>query len=148
MLEYQNQHSRQTLKQALEEYREVNKEILSYDNQRESEFFFIPHDVCHVIFGCDTNLEDEAITDAWTIFGTNISMKQFREFTKLESHQEIMQKIGTWGAINTFIKSIPRIVKVIFSSLRLKKKWKWEEYNLYMDDELSELRAEFNIKLV
>lgn len=53
-LKYQDQNSQQTLKEALDEYKEANKEILNYDNQRESEFFFIPHDVCHVLFGCNT----------------------------------------------------------------------------------------------
>jgi len=147
-LKYQNQLSEQTLEQGLVEYWKVNDCILNYKNTEESKFFFIPHDVCHVIFGCSTSLKDEAITDAWTLFGTDVSLAKFIEFNKLESHKEIIKKVGTIGVIKTFFISIPRMLKVVLLSFKMKKKWKWEEYEKYMDWKLSKLRTEFNIKIV
>ena len=87
-LKYQNPLSEQTLEEGLEEYRKGNESILNYKNTEDSKFFFIPHDVCHVIFGCNTSLKDEAITDTWTLFGTDVGLTKFIEFNKLESHKE------------------------------------------------------------
>ena len=36
-LKYQEQISEQTLREALDEYKEANSEILNYDNRQESE---------------------------------------------------------------------------------------------------------------
>lgn len=147
-LQYQNPHSTQTLREALEEYRSYNKEILNYKNEDESNFFFVSHDVCHVLFGCNTNLEDEAITDTWTIFGSDVSLKKFYRFTKLEGHQEIIKEVGLLGVIKTFFRSIPRIIKVIFRSRKMKTKWKWDKYEVYMEDKLFEIRKNFKIEIV
>ena len=147
-LHYQDSDSNQTLREALEEYRSNNSEVLNDSSTKESEFFFIPHDVCHVLFGCSTSLEDEVVTDSWTIFGTDVSLSKFYQFVRLEGHREIIREIGLLTVVKTFIKAVPRIVKVIYFSRRMTAKWEWDDFDKHLGSELVDIRREFNITLV
>ncbi|NNE99747.1 MAG: hypothetical protein HKN25_12070 [Pyrinomonadaceae bacterium] len=147
-LQYQFQNSKQTLGVALEEYKNHNERILDSGSEKESDFFFKPHDACHIIFGCSNNLEDEAITDVWTIFGTDVSLKKFYRFTQAEGHKEIIRTIGLRTAIKTTIKSVPRILRVVLASQQMRAKWEWDKYENYLDQRLFKIRQTFNIRIV
>jgi hypothetical protein len=62
----QNQDSDKTFTEALAEYYAVNsgKVFRPKDLSEESAELFLSHDICHVIFGLDTTLADEAMVDA------------------------------------------------------------------------------------
>ena len=61
---YQQQNSSQTLQEALDEYYSSFQELITEKNAdpRVAELFQI-HDVTHVVFGCDTSIKEETLTD-------------------------------------------------------------------------------------
>ena len=62
---YQAQDSHQTLLEALDEYyaRNLGRVRRPSELAPESAALFRSHDLCHVIFGLDTTLADEAMAD-------------------------------------------------------------------------------------
>lgn len=85
------------------------------------------------------------MADAWTLFGTTVTLKRFFGFMKIEEHQGIINKIGWFVIVRTFIHSIPLIVRIISRSLRMKKAWPWDDYSNYLDITLHDIRDEFGI---
>ena len=149
MLEYQKQDSTQTLAEGLAEYRAANPGL---DAAREpggsGAEFFRCHDTAHVVFGCSTSLVAEALADAWTLFGTTVTIRQFLGFLRIEEHQGIIEKVGWWGVLSTFVRSVPLVIIVGWRGLRMTSKWPWATFNSYLNCPLAEIRRQFNIKVV
>ena len=62
---YQEQRCSLTLGAALEEYFRGHPGLLrEQEMDPESAALFRSHDVCHVVFGLDTRLQDEVLADA------------------------------------------------------------------------------------
>ena len=144
---YQATEAEITLEQGIVEYRELNPEL---DDSRkatpEGAEFFRCHDVVHVIFGCDTSLLNEAMADAWTLFGTTVTLRQFLGFMKVEEHQSIMETIGWPAVILTFFKAIPAILLIALRSTTMTKRWPWDSFSSYLQMPLGEIRREFHIR--
>ncbi|HLK26181.1 MAG TPA: hypothetical protein VKT30_16110, partial [Caulobacteraceae bacterium] len=66
---YQAQDSQQTLAEGLAEYYAANGARVAAPASlpAESRALFRNHDVCHVVFGLDTTLEDEGMADVRTL---------------------------------------------------------------------------------
>ena len=149
MLKYQEQASAQTLAEALAEYRAANPRLDEARNPLGAAAeFFRCHDTAHVVFGCSTSLAGEALADAWTLFGTTVTVRQFLGFLKIEEHQDIMAKVGWWRALITFLRSVPLFLQVALRGLRMTSKWPWSDFDSYRDDSLAEIRRQFNIRVV
>ena len=144
---YQSASSSQTLREGLVEYEQLNPNL---NDARvatpEGADFFHCHDAAHVVFGCDTSLLNEAMADAWTLFGTTITLKSFFGFMKIEEHQEILDKLGWFAVIRTFIRSVPLILRIIYRSMKMNKAWPWDDYPTYLDVPLRDIRDEFGIR--
>ncbi len=149
MLKYQEQASSQTLTEALSEYRAANPGL---DEARgpggAGAEFFRCHDTAHVVFGCSTSLVGEALADAWTLFGTTVTVGQFLGFLKIEEHQGIIAKVGWWGVLATFVRSAPLFILVAWRGLRMTSKWPWSRFDSYLDRSLVEIRRRFNVHVV
>jgi hypothetical protein len=67
-----------TLQQALDKYYAKNPDFYQPNQlDDDSRRVFFAHDVCHIIFGCDTSLVGEAKVEQWTIHSTNFSFKEY-----------------------------------------------------------------------
>ena len=149
MLSYQLQDSSLTLAEGLAEYRSANPGLeLARDPAGQGAEFFRCHDTAHVVFGCSTSLLDEAAADAWTVFGTTVTLRQFLGFLRIEEHQNIIDKVGRWGAVATFLRAFPRIALVAWRSSRMRRKWPWASFEGYLDRRLAEIRREFGIRVL
>ncbi len=96
--EYKVQSSRLTLADALVEYRRTHPEFGEQARAGSAAAaFFEGHDVCHVVFGCGTTPDEEVLADAWTLFGTDVSLSQFVGFLRLPEHTDIVRQVGVAG---------------------------------------------------
>ncbi|MBN4061741.1 hypothetical protein JYU20_00910 [Bacteroidales bacterium AH-315-I05] len=146
---YKYQNASITLKEGLEEYQSMHSGLLQEEEMKgDAAEFFHSHDICHVVFGCDTTLGNEAMVETWSYFGTTVKLKELMVYIDTKEHKEIMRKVGITGTIWTFIKAFPNIIKVIARTRKMKKKWPWSDNEHYLNVSLKEIRDDFNIKTI
>ena len=136
-----------TLAEGYAAYRAANPNLLDGIDP-EGRSFFRSHDLVHVIFGCSTDLLNEAMADSWTLFGTTVGFSQFLAFLKLEDHKQLIREVGLPKAIVTFLRAIPLMVRIFFRSRRMNQKWPWRGYDAYLDILLKAIRNEFGIQVL
>ena len=145
--EYQDPESELTLEEGLIEYRTLNPDL---DDSRkatpEGVDFFRCHDATHVVFACSTSLLNEALADAWTLFGTSVSLRQFLGFMKIEEHKKVIAKVGWPAVIVTFVRALPYMFLVVLRSTTMTKRWPWDAFSVYLRVPLKEIRREFHIR--
>lgn len=145
---YQEQGSSQTLREGLAEYRQANAAIIEDGDSEEGASLFRSHDVCHVIFGCNTSLAQEAAVDLWTIFGVDIRLRDYLAYLKLPEVQDILRAVGYGRTLRESVKALPALARVIRNARRMHKKWPWIDHEPYLDRSLASLRDEFGIRVV
>ena len=149
LLSYQEQNSTMSLQTGLEEYRSSCTGLLDeHEISPQATIFFHAHDLCHVIFGCDTSVPHEAMADTWSLFGTSVDFREYLDYLKLPQANEIFQQIGYMRTAWETICVSPRLVKVIVRARRMTKPWPFRDNDQYRDVPLGEIRDAFNIRLV
>ena len=151
MLGYQHQDSSQTLREGLAEYYGANPGIVTRpaDLPAESVALFRSHDMCHVIFGLDTSLGDEALADARTLFSCDVGVRDYaRYMTTDKAAKAVFKELGYGKAVAITLKSLPRIVRAALAAFGMRKRWPWNPPNGYLDRPLGELRREFGIRVL
>ena len=151
MLGYQEQDSSQTLREGLAEYYRANPGIVTRpaDLPAESVALFRSHDMCHVIFGLNTSLADEALADARTLFSCDVGVRHYaRYMTTDNAAKEVFKELGYTKALVVTLKSLPRIVRAAFAAFGMRKRWPWNPPDAYLDRPLGELRREFGIRVL
>ena len=147
LAKYQDVESELTLEQGLSEYRALNPDLEDARKMTlQGTAFFECHDVAHVVFACDTSLLNEAMADAWTLFGTSVSLRQFLDFMKIEEHKNIIAKLGWPTVIATFVKALPYVFLIALRSATMTRRWPWESFSAYLSVPLAEIRREFHIR--
>lgn len=148
---YQEQESKQTLADALTEYYAVNRARVSPPETLppESRALFRNHDVCHVIFGLDTTLQDEGIADVRTLLSCDVGWRRYaRYMTSDPEAKAIFKELGYARAALVTLSVVPRLTRAIVEAMRMTRKWPWETPVEYFERPLSELRREYGIRLV
>lgn len=149
MNEYCEQHSQQTLAEGLAEYYATMPNLLPPEQlSPESQELFIPHDACHVVFGCDTSIHDEALVDTWTMFGSDVGIKRYLAYLKNPDAKQIFDDTGWWTMLKLSLSALPDLVRVIWRSRRMLSRWPWEHHTLYMHRRLDDIRKEFGIRVI
>jgi hypothetical protein len=143
---YLQQDCSLTLREGLREYYAANPTLVDPEQASdEGAKFFRRHDACHVIFGTTTGLVDEALTDAWTLLGSDVTLKQYAEFAKLNEAREVLQEIGVSGFAKASLFGLPHVPTVWRRARRMQKKWPWAGVDALLERPLAELRREFGI---
>ncbi len=138
-----------TLQEGLNKFREKHVKYFSdRPMSAEAQRFLLSHDIAHVLFGCDTSIYGEGIVKIWTTFGTNLGfwkvIKGYREvnaFSLLKAYSlsHIAKNIGR------FLLMIPKTIR---RSRQMTKPWTWSNHQPYLNKAISEIRKEFNIKVI
>jgi hypothetical protein len=147
-LGYQQQDSTQTLAQGLEEYYAANQGVVvrPRDLPPESSRLFRNHDMCHVIFGLDTTLDDEAMADARTMFSCDVGLRRYAAYLAHDKQAKaIFKELGYAKAVWVSVRAVPRIVRALIEAQRMNKPWPWQPPESYQTRSLGELREEFGI---
>ena len=148
-LQYQEQDSPQTVRQGLAEYYTQMDDLFDPEAlDGESRELFQRHDVAHVVFGCDVSVRQEARTDAWTIFGTDLSMRRFLGYVRLPESRQIIRDLGFWRTVKISLAAIPDFFAIIRRTRRMHKKWPWDDHEGYLDRPLHAVRKEFGIAVM
>jgi hypothetical protein len=148
---YQRQDSLQTLSEGLEEYYAANlgKVVRPRDLPSESVKLFLSHDMCHVVFGLNTALDDEAIADVRTLLSCDVGVRRYAAYLATDKQaQALFKELGYLRSIWVTICAAPRICRAAAEAFRMKKRWPWTPPESFQERRLAELRQEFGIRLV
>jgi hypothetical protein len=148
-LEYARQDSSQTLREGLAEYRAGNPDLLEPGGMTpEAAALFRQHDAAHVVFGCDTTVRGETLIDTWTIFASTLGLRGYAAYFELPQVNQIFSDMGYGRIALAVLRCLPDVVRVIWRSHRVSRKWPWREHERYLDRPLREIRAEFHVRVV
>jgi len=148
---YQQQDSTQTLTQGLEEYYAANvgKVVRPSDLPSESFALFRSHDMCHVIFGLDTTLDDEALADTRTLFSCDVGFRRYTAYlTQDKQAKALFEELGYLKSAWITLLAVPRICRAAVEAWRMKKRWPWVPPESYLARSLADLRREFGIRVI
>ncbi len=148
-LKYLEEGSTQSLREGIAEYYAHNSALL--DPSRlpgDAAELFRQHDAGHVIFGCDTSLRGETLIDTWTVFATTAGLRGYLKYFKYPQVNQIFAETGYWRIVLEFVRCLRDVLRVLVRSRRISAKWPWQHYRRYLDRPLSDIRREFNIRVV
>jgi hypothetical protein len=151
LLRYQRQDSSQTLADGLEEYYAANlgKVVRPRDLPPESIALFRSHDICHVVFGLNTTLDDEALADVRTLLSCDVGVRRYAIYLATDKQaRALFKELGYLKSIWVTILAVPRICRAAAEAFRMKKRWPWAPPESFQDRALVDLRQEFGIRLV
>ncbi|MGH6845554.1 MAG: hypothetical protein ACRECU_12735 [Methylocella sp.] len=140
-----------TLAEALAEYYAANtaRVLRPSDLSQASAELFRSHDMCHVIFGLDTTLADEALADTRTLLSCDVGVRKYvRNLTTNPEAKAIFKEVGYLKAIWITILAVPRILRAIREAWKMPKKWPWTAPPAFHNRTLSDLRLEFGIIVI
>jgi hypothetical protein len=136
-----------TLADGMAEFAAAHPELL-VPADRELAEFVRAHDACHVLFGLTTALDDEALADTWTLAGTTMTLRRYMAYLRHEPIQQIVADAGAWPLALGVLRSLPRIVRVLWRARRMPHKWPFDDYAAHLHTPLAELRRRYGIRVV
>ena len=137
-----------TLGSAIQELRALEQEG-DMTNKLPSEVrqIFEQHDAVHVLFNCGTSLEDEIAAHIWMIFATTANIGEMHPTVATQQHRNVLSGIGHFKLLSAWFACLPRIIGIIFKSLRMKKRLAVEELFQLKEQSILEIRREHGIVL-
>jgi hypothetical protein len=150
-LAYQSQDCPMTLAQGLAEYYRANAGLVLRPGElsAESREVFRCHDMCHVIFGLGTTLDDEALADTRTLFSSDVGFRRYSKYLSTTPEAKaLFKELGYGRAVWVTLLAIPRIFAAWRESWRMETKWPWRPPEDYLDRPLAELRRTFGIRVL
>ena len=71
--------------------------------------YFVAHDICHVIFGLDTTLDDEALADTRTLFSCDVGFRRYTAYlTEDKQAKALFKELGYLKSIWVTVLAVPR----------------------------------------
>jgi ubiquinone biosynthesis protein Coq4 len=147
---YLVQDSNISLKEALDRYYAQNPGFYQPSQlDDDSRKVFFAHDVCHIIFGCDTSLVGEAKVEQWTIHSTNFNFQEYVDMVlSTEATRQAVSEVSVIQMTVQGIINIPTLVRTYLRAKKVKPKWDFYNYSIYLDRRIADIRKEFNIKII
>ncbi len=147
---YQQPDSTLTLREGLREYFDSNPNLLDPDEPEqagspEAAELFKHHDVVHIVFGTNTDVGQEAMTDTWAMAATDVGWRTYMGYLRQPEAMAIFNSIGWARAMWESFKAIPAVLGVLRRARRMSKRWPWKHHDQYLDVPLRDIRQEFNI---
>ncbi len=91
-------------------------------------------------------MPDEAVVKLASLFGTTAGTQVLRGYTHHET-LDIYSKLLLGSTLLALITAPYLIVRTVWRYLRQARRWPWLEYEQHMDKPLTEIRAEFGIRV-
>jgi hypothetical protein len=111
----------------------------------EIEQAFEQHDAIHILFNCGTSIQDEIDVHLWMIFATTANISAMHRAVANQEHRNVLSGIGHLKLLSIWFTSLPRIVGIIFKSLRMKRKLAVEELSQLKQQSIVDIRREYGI---
>ncbi len=148
VLAYMKQDSPLTLAEGLQEYYAGNagKVLCPQRLPPDSAALFRGHDICHVIFGLDTTLQDEAMADVRTILSCDVGLRRYLAYLLRDRQaKNLFKEIGVLRSVWVTVLAVPRICCAAKQAWHIKERWPWVPPDSYLNRSLADLRREFGI---
>ncbi len=137
-----------TLKEGLEKFnRENNTYFSNYEKSKEGIDFLECHDICHVLFNCNTSLYGEGTVKIWITFGTTLSFKEVTNGYRNAKAFHLARSYSFGHVIKNIFRLVISIPTTIIRARQMSKPWPFREYHSYMNMPLDKIRKEFNIRV-
>ena len=137
-----------TLQQGLSEYYGARDDLFTGRGaSKQAREFFRCHDAAHVVFGCGTNLPQEANVKVWSLFGTTAGLGLLRDY-RLPEAQEIYHTLRWNDIARTSAFSLIYVPIVLKRCLQMHRRWPWTRFHAYLSEPLVEIRQEFGIRVL
>lgn len=147
MRDYEIQESSQTLAEGIAEYYAANPGLADARSMTpEARSFFRSHDVAHVVFGCNTDLDDEAVVKLSSIFGTSAGIGVLNGY-RLHESVEIYKRLPPGAVLKSIARSIVIVPRTILRCLRQRSRWPWTGFERHLETPLCEIRKQFGIRV-
>lgn len=108
--------------------------------------FFRCHDAAHVVFGCGTDLDDEAVVKLASMFGTTAGVGVLEGY-RLHESIDIYRKLRLRDMLRTILHATWLVPRTSVRCLRQRRRWPWSAFDAYARVPLRDLRAEFGIRV-
>jgi hypothetical protein len=105
------------------------------------------HDAVHIVFNLGTSIQDEIAAHVWMVFATTANISEMHRTVATQEHRSVLSDIGHFKLISIWLSSLPRIISIIFKSLRMKKKIAVEELSRLKEQSVLAIRQEHGIVL-
>lgn len=148
-LAYQAPDSRMTLREGLAEYFGQDEALMnSSELPTDLGLGLRSHDVAHVVFGCDTSLMGEVVLVRWSFFGVTGSIRPYLTgFRRPETRGLFLDAFARFRL--SMLWPLVKFATIAFvRSLRMRRRWPFEEYGEYLDQPLDEIRERFGIRVL
>lgn len=143
--DFERQDSTQTLAEGIAEYYAANPGLLMGRGiSAEAQAFFRCHDVAHVVFGCSTALDDEAVVKVASLFGTTAGLAVLKGY-RLQESMRIYGKIPLGTALASIARSVVIVPRTLLRCLRQRTRWPWARHEEFLGLPLREIRRQFGI---
>ena len=136
-----------TLGEAIQKLRNLEHDDMTNQMSPEITKILEQHDAVHVLFNCGTSIREEIAAHLWMLFATTAKIGEMHRAVASVEHKSVLSNIGHFKLLGTWFTSLPRIVGIIFKSLRMKKKLAMEEFSQLKEKSLLEIRREYGIIL-
>ncbi|MEP6823988.1 MAG: hypothetical protein ABI919_04175 [Ramlibacter sp.] len=144
---FEYQQSSQSLANGIAEYFEANPSLAKGRGLSPAAHeFFRCHDAVHVVFGCGTALNEEAVVKIASILGTTGGLGVLRGY-RLHESLEIYKKLRVVAVLFSIAQSVFVVPRTIFRCLKQTRRWPWNNFEQYMQIPLREIREEFGIRV-
>lgn len=146
MLSYQHMDATISLREGLAEYYASHAGLkCSWDMSPEALSFFGCHDTVHVLYGCGTSLEEEAVVKLASIFGTDAGWTVLRGYALYEA-QDIYRSLDLGEITRTILKAPKLAVRTWWNCKKQATLWPWTDHQQLIDEPLNRLRLDFGIR--
>lgn len=144
---FQQQDSRQTLAQGLQEYFAVNPGLArGSELSAAAAAFFRCHDTAHVVFGCDVALDDELVVKIASLLGTTGGLGVLAGY-RLHESLRIYRQLRVADVMLSILHSLVIVPRTALRCLAQRARWPWADHQDQMHVPLGELRRAFGIRV-
>jgi hypothetical protein len=105
------------------------------------------HDVIHILFDCGTSIQDEIAAHVWMIFATTANISEMHRVVASQQHRSVLTGIGHFQLLRAWLIMLPRIIRIIFQSLRMNKRLAVEELVQLREQPITKIRNDYGIRV-
>lgn len=148
MLKYKKIDTDLTLREGMKELRDfegVDGDVALKVGE-EMQKVLKAHDSVHVVFGCDTSMDDEALAHFVMIFNTDVKLRDMREVAQNKDHKHIVGGHSKKAIFKVLLGAGTDLFRALRQKKQMPKKWSWWGYEKYLDMPIIKIREEFGIK--
>lgn len=147
MKEYVGSDPSMTLGEAMQKMRTSEPENLANQASPDIVQALEQHDAVHILFDLGTSIQDEIAAHVWMTFATTANISEMHRAVATQEHRGVLSGIGHLKLMGIWFSSLPRIIGILFKSLRMKRKVAVEELSRLKEQSVLAIRQEHGIVL-